>query len=101
MRHLFFFFAISSHCSDQAACKERCILVKCGFFALVINQISIENDNIDFVFRGLPYEKIVSCNLLYGSRLRPHGLRQRQGPGWQRQSSGSGCYQGLIQFGPR
>ena len=44
---------------------------------------------------GVPYEKIISCNLLYGSRLRPHGLR-RPVSHWQGQSSGSGSYQGLI-----
>ncbi|MGB9352635.1 MAG: hypothetical protein WCB61_22415, partial [Pseudolabrys sp.] len=49
---------------------------------------------------GLPYEKIISCNLLYGSRLRPHGLR-RPVSHWQGQSSGSGSYQGLIQFASR
>jgi hypothetical protein len=77
------------------------ILVTCGFSALVINRISIDYGETNLsVFSGGAYEKIIGCNLLYGSCLRPHGLR-RQGSDWQGQSSGAGCYyQGLIQFSP-
>jgi hypothetical protein len=58
------------------------ILVRCGFSALVIDRISIDYGETNLrVFKRGSYEKIISCNLLYGSRLRPHGLR-RQGSRW-------------------
>ena len=58
------------------------ILVTCGFSALVINRIANEYGEFNLrVFSGGAYEKIISCNLLYGSRLQPHGLR-RQGSHW-------------------
>jgi len=58
------------------------ILVTCGFSALVINRISIEYGETNLVSsEGEHYEKIISCNLLYSSRLRTHGLR-RQGSRW-------------------
>ena len=58
------------------------ILLTCGFSALVMNRMPIEYGETNLVSsEGAPYEKIIGFNLLYGSRLRPHGLR-RQGSRW-------------------
>src|SRR5262249_29492557 len=45
------------------------ILMACGFSALVINRISIDYGETNLsIFSGAPYEKIIGCNLLHGSR---------------------------------